>query len=59
MRELLNYIDGALTPAIEGRWLDNINPSTGEVYARVCASSAADVERAVEAARRAAPAWAR
>ncbi len=33
-------------------------PATGQVYALVPDSDAADVDAAVEAARRAAPAWA-
>ena len=57
MRELLNYINGALVPAREGRWLDNVNPALGVVYSRVCASSAADIELAVSAARAAYPMW--
>jgi aldehyde dehydrogenase (NAD+) len=37
----------------EGGWFDTYDPSTGEVIAKVAAGTAADVDRAVRAARRA------
>jgi alpha-ketoglutaric semialdehyde dehydrogenase len=49
---------------IEGEWIDaedhsaDVDPSTGEELSRIARGSAADVERAVAAARRAQPAWA-
>ena len=58
MQDVLNYIDGAFHPAAGGGWLDNHSPATGEVYGRVPDSDAADVERAVAAARKAFPGWA-
>ncbi|HEX9575028.1 MAG TPA: aldehyde dehydrogenase [Myxococcales bacterium] len=53
--DALNYIDGKHVPAAE--WLDNVDPAAGAPYGRVASSDAADVERAVAAARRAFPAW--
>src|SRR5690242_9195403 len=53
--DALNYIDGKHVPAEE--WLDNVDPAAGAAYGRVASSDAADVERAVAAARRAFPAW--
>ncbi|QCP51876.1 aldehyde dehydrogenase [Trinickia violacea] len=52
------YIDGAFEDASEH--FDSVNPATGEVWARMPAASAADVDRAVRAAHRALtdPAWA-
>jgi aldehyde dehydrogenase (NAD+) len=48
------YIDGRwVPPATEGKTLDVVNPATEEVIARISAGSAADVDRAVAAARRA------
>ncbi|HBD38468.1 MAG TPA: aldehyde dehydrogenase PuuC, partial [Cupriavidus sp.] len=47
------YIDGQWTGAADGATLDCINPATGEQLARVAACGAADVDRAVAAARRA------
>jgi len=37
----------------EGGWFETLDPSTGEVIASVAAGTAADVDRAVRAARRA------
>ncbi|WP_423196114.1 MULTISPECIES: aldehyde dehydrogenase [unclassified Cupriavidus] len=47
------YIDGAWTDAADGATFDCINPATGERLARVAACGAADIDRAVAAARRA------
>lgn len=54
---LKNYIGGALTPAASGNYLDNINPATGNVYGHLPDSDDTDLQRAVEAARRAFPEW--
>lgn len=56
-RTLRNLIGGAWTVAAEAELLDVTNPANGEVLARVPLSGAADVERAVAAARDALPAW--
>jgi aminomuconate-semialdehyde/2-hydroxymuconate-6-semialdehyde dehydrogenase len=55
MLEILNYIDGKHLPAAE--WLDDFDPATGEVHARVASSEARDVDAAVAAAVRAFPQW--
>jgi aminomuconate-semialdehyde/2-hydroxymuconate-6-semialdehyde dehydrogenase len=55
---ILNLIDGRLAPPASGLWLDVYEPATGQVYAHAPDGDAADVNAAVEAARRAAPAWA-
>lgn len=47
------YIDGQWVPPAVPRTLDVINPSTEEVAARISMGSAADVDAAVAAARRA------
>lgn len=57
METILNYIGGELTPPLEGKFLDNVNPATGKVYSKVPDSKEADVKRAVEAAKKAFPAW--
>lgn len=54
---LKNYIDGNLSPANSGNYLENINPSTGKAYNSLADSTAEDVQLAVEAAGRARPAW--
>src|SRR5690348_16943167 len=55
---LANLIDGELCPPARGAYLDVFEPATGEAYARCPDSDRRDVERAVESAQRAAPAWA-
>lgn len=57
MERLQNLIDGTLRPAQSGRWLDVHAPATGEVFAQLPDSDEHDVELAVQAAKRAAPAW--
>jgi aminomuconate-semialdehyde/2-hydroxymuconate-6-semialdehyde dehydrogenase len=57
MQEVLDYIDGRHAPAACGEWLDDVDPATGEVYAKVASSDWRDVDRAVTAAARAFPAW--
>ena len=47
------YIDGAICDAEGGRTFDVISPWTGEVAGKAADASAADVERAIGAARRA------
>jgi betaine-aldehyde dehydrogenase len=46
-------IDGQFVDAASGRTFEVIDPATGEVMARVPEADAADVDRAVQAARRA------
>ncbi|QFG26144.1 aldehyde dehydrogenase family protein [Actinomadura sp. WMMB 499] len=59
MREYLKfYIGGRWTDPAESGTLDVVNPATEEVCGRVAAGTAADVDRAVAAARDAFPAWA-
>ena len=58
LREYRNLIGGGLRPAESGSLLDSINPTTGEVWAHIPASSRADAKAAVAAASAAFPAWA-
>ncbi|MFT0531346.1 aldehyde dehydrogenase [Castellaniella hirudinis] len=46
------FIDGRYQPAAGGRTFPSINPATGAVLAHVAACEAADVDRAVAAAKR-------
>ena len=55
--KLKNYINGHLVEPLSGEYLDNIDPSTGEVYSYVPDSDGRDVARAVEAAEAAFPNW--
>ena len=47
------YIDGVMRRAAGGKTYDNIGPWTGEVVGKAADASAADVEEAIAAARRA------
>jgi aldehyde dehydrogenase (NAD+) len=51
------FIGGEFVEPKSGRWLPTISPSTEEPLAEVAEADAADVARAVDAARDAAPAW--
>jgi betaine-aldehyde dehydrogenase len=55
---LQNFIDGAFVDAAEGATSSIIDPATGEEIARAQDSGAADIDRAVAAARRAFDTWA-
>ncbi|WP_199100275.1 aldehyde dehydrogenase [Dyella sp. ASV21] len=54
---LANLIDGRLQAPRDNRWLDVFEPATGQIFALCPDSSPADVDDAVQAAQRAAPAW--
>ncbi|MGH7904461.1 MAG: aminobutyraldehyde dehydrogenase [Candidatus Dormibacteraceae bacterium] len=54
---LANFIDGRAVPATAEGTTPIVDPSTGEEYARAPISSAEDVDRACQAARRAFPGW--
>ncbi|BBA35443.1 2-aminomuconic semialdehyde dehydrogenase [Methylocaldum marinum] len=58
MQRIANYIAGELVPPVSGRYLENIEPATGRCYSEVADSDAADIDRAVAAAKKAFPAWA-
>ena len=57
MLQLQNYINGQLVAPLSGRYLDNIEPATGQVYGQIPDSGPADVAAAVRAAEAALPAW--
>jgi len=52
-----NYINGNFHNAIQDKWLDNYNPSNGEVYCQIPNSTNEDVENAYIAAKSAFPSW--
>lgn len=54
---LENYIDGNFIGPLSGKFLDDINPATAEVFAQIPDSDERDVAIAVTAAERAFPAW--
>jgi aldehyde dehydrogenase (NAD+) len=47
------FIDGKWEPGESGKWFETRNPSTGRPLARFASADAADVDRAVAAARHA------
>src|SRR5580692_9099503 len=60
MREYLKfYIDGAWVDPVTMKTLAVENPATEETCGTIAIGSAADVDKAVAAARRAFPAWSR
>ena len=54
---LRNLVGGEQVDAVDGAVMEVLNPATGEPIAEVPRGSGADVDRAVEAARKALPAW--
>ena len=57
MLKIENYLGGKLIAPVSGKYLDNFNPATGEVYSLIPDSDERDVESALEAAREAFPVW--
>ncbi|MCY4523815.1 MAG: aldehyde dehydrogenase family protein [Halobacteriovoraceae bacterium] len=56
--KIINYIGGELVPPLSKKYLDNINPATGEKYGQVADSIKEDVDLAVEKASNAFNSWA-
>src|SRR6188474_1115926 len=52
-----NFVGGEWVDAIEGGTMEVLNPATGDVIAEVPSGTQADVDRAVEAAKKALPEW--
>ena len=57
MDKIFNYINGKLLEPLNNQWLDNYNPSIGEVYSLIPDSTKQDVENAQKAAKDAFPEW--
>ena len=57
MTKILNYINGTLVEAKKKQWLDNYNPSLGEVYSKIPDSDGSDLDQAYKAAHAAFPSW--
>ena len=57
LKTISNYINGELLKSKSGKYLDNINPSTGEVYSLIPDSNKNDINEAVKAAKVAFPLW--
>ena len=57
-REIGHFISGKRAPGGSGRFGDVFNPTTGDVQAKVALATKSEVERAIDAAEKAFPAWA-
>ena len=58
MQKLANFINGEQLAPLSGEYIDNVDPSIGQVYSLIPDSDASDVEAAVAAAQAALPLWA-
>jgi len=56
-RKFGHFIDGAWRVPAEGKYFETADPSAGAPLAEVAQGSAADIDAAVNAARKALPAW--
>ena len=52
-----NYIGGKWTAPVKGQYFDNVSPVDGANFTRIPRSTAEDVEKAIDAAWKAAPEW--
>ena len=50
-----NYIGGEFVEPVKGNYFENTTPVTGKVFCEVARSTAEDVEKALDAAHKAAP----
>ncbi len=58
-KELTHFIGGKAVAGKSGRFSDVFNPATGEVTAKLPLASAAEVDAAVQSAKKAFPGWAK
>lgn len=52
-----NFIGGEWVAPVDGEYMDNISPVTGEVFCQVARGKAADIDKAVDAAEKAFETW--
>src|SRR5271163_1079042 len=52
-----NFIGGEWVAPVQGRYFENPTPVTGQMFCEVARSEDADIEKALDAAHAAAPAW--
>jgi aminomuconate-semialdehyde/2-hydroxymuconate-6-semialdehyde dehydrogenase len=55
--QIENFIAGEHCGPVKGHYMDNINPSTGEIYGKIPLSTEEDIDRAVQAAAEAFVEW--
>ncbi|MBX3314144.1 MAG: aldehyde dehydrogenase family protein [Actinobacteria bacterium] len=54
-----HYIGGEWVDPLGGQWFEDTTPVTGQAFTEIARGTADDVERALDAAHKAAPAWGR
>ncbi|MCD6012670.1 MAG: aldehyde dehydrogenase [Flavipsychrobacter sp.] len=54
---IANYIAGSLQAPLNGKYIDNVNPASGEAYSQTPDSDSKDIDEAVGAAKAAFPLW--
>jgi len=52
-----NFIGGVWTPPAGGQYFENVSPVNGQAFCEIARSTGADIEKALDAAHAAAPAW--
>jgi aminomuconate-semialdehyde/2-hydroxymuconate-6-semialdehyde dehydrogenase len=57
MFQIKNYINGQLCSPIDGQYIDNYEPATGQVYAHIPRSNQKDAVLAIDAATKAYKGW--
>ena len=57
MEKIQNYINGEFVNPIQDNWLNNYNPSNGDVYGQLPNSTKEDIEKAYLAAENAFVSW--
>jgi len=57
MEKIQNYIGGKLVPPQSEKYFDNFEPAKGKVYSLIPDSDASDIDKAVQAAKKAFPTW--
>lgn len=57
MDKILHFIDGQYSPSASDRWMDKINPATGEKTADIALGDQMEIQRAVDASAKALASW--
>lgn len=57
MEKIANYINGELTPPKSSEYMEDVNPATAEVFAKIPLSDEEDLHSAIASAEKAFPEW--
>lgn len=57
IEKIENYIDGKLVPPTKNQYIDNYEPATGRIYSLIPDSDEEDVQKGIQAAKKAFPTW--